>query len=504
MITRQQDSGPQHGGSGGFLTRWRNSAAGAVAVGFAALLVAACASLDASAPGFMAGNDTDRREARIGAKENPKVLAAFGGEYANGRLTSYIGTVTGRLAQNAASGQNGYKVTLLNSPTINAFSLPGGYIYVTRGLLALANNEAELAAVIAHEMAHIDSRHALQREQQAVSASVVGKVIADMSGDRGRNAEALSFARKQVAQFSRQQELEADAIGIRIMAKAGYDPRAAVSFLTSLERQTVLHSRMLNRDHDPSRVELTSTHPSTPARIAAAKRDAEAVMPQDGGRRDATTYLSAIEGVLYGDDPREGYVRGRTFLHPKLGITFTMPEGYGVQNAPSAVVGFAPDGAIMRFDGIDVSSRTSLAAHLRKDAVRGGTVASVREARVDGREAAFAVASADQWQFRIALIRGNGRSVYRFIHATQKPAANDEADFASAVNTFRYVDPATARSVSPLRIRVSDVRPGDTSVSLAARMSYADMRLERFLTLNGIRAGQSLKPGDKVKIISDG
>ena len=483
--------------------RWRDLAAGTLGVVLAAGLVAGCASLDGGSSGFLAGANGERQEARIGARENPKVLAAFGGAYSSGNLNAYVESVTAKLAKDAASGPNGYHVTLLNSPSINAFSLPGGYIYVTRGLLALANSEAELAAVIAHEMAHIDSRHALQREQQVASASVVGKVISDVSGGSDSSTEALSYAKKQIAQFSRQQELEADAIGIRIMAKAGYDPRAAVTFLTSLERQTALHSRMMNRNYDPNRVELTATHPTTPERISAAKRDANALLQADGGLRNESTYLSAIEGILYGDDPSEGYVRGRTFLHPRLGITFTMPSGYGVQNAPNAVVGFAPDGAILRFDGIDVPRGTSLVRHLQRNSVRGGEVSSVSEGQVNGRDAAFAVATADQWQFRIALVRGRDSSVYRFIHATQKPAADDEAEFAAAVNTFHYVDRATADAVSPLRIKVQQVRPGDTAVSLAQRMSYPDAQLERFLTLNGIRAGESLKPGDHVKVVSE-
>ncbi|MFN0264812.1 M48 family metalloprotease [Tepidamorphus sp. 3E244] len=473
------------------------------AVVCAGLLVSACASLDVNNPGFLAGADADRRDARIGARENPRVLAAFGGPYASGDLNSYVQSVTGRLAEKAASGPNGYKVTLLNSPSINAFSLPGGYIYVTRGLLALANNEAELAAVIAHEMAHIDSRHGLQRQRQAVSATAVGKVIADMSRGPGSGDEGADFARSQVAQFSRQQELEADAVGIRIMAKAGYDPRAAAQFLTSLDRQNALHSRMMNRSYDPSRVDLTASHPTTPQRIAAAESDARTVLPEGGGERNEQRYLSAIEGILYGDDPSEGYVRDRTFLHPRLGITFTMPDSYGVQNAPNAVVGFAPDGAIMRFDGIEVPARRTLLDHLKRNAVSGGTVQSISGGEVNGREAAFAVANADSWQFRIALIRGRNNEVYRFIHATQKPAPNDEADFANAVNTFRYVDQNTASSVSPLRVRIAQVRPGDTAVTIANRMSYSDMRLERFLTLNGIQPGQSLRPGEKVKVIAE-
>ena len=497
---------PRRNGSGRHahgVSVWRTRIAGAAGCVFAAVLVAACASLDANNPGFIAGDLSEAQEQRIGARENPKVLAAFGGTYEPNQVTRYVNDVTARLAVNAASGRDGYRVTVLNSPSINAFSLPGGYIYVTRGLLALANNEAELAAVIAHEIAHIDSRHALQREQQVASATSIGRVTADIMRGPGASAEAVSFARNQLAKFSRQQELEADAIGIRLMAKTGYDPRAAVSFLTSLERQTRLHSRRLNRTYDPNRVDLLASHPATPERIAAAEKDARALTPADGGRRDPSAHLAAIDGVLYGDDPREGFVRGRTFLHPRLGITFTVPDGYGLQNAPSAVVGFAPDGAIVRFDGIELSRRASLSRHLQRNAVRGGEVGEVSEGRVNGREAAFALASADRWTFRIALIRGNDRMVYRFIHATQNAGANDAAEFMQAVNSFRFVSRQEAQSIRPLRIRVDQVRPGDTSVSLARRMAQPDMQLERFLTLNGIGPGQALQPGQKVKLIRE-
>ncbi len=482
---------------------WRTRLAGATGCVLAVVLVAACASLDPNNPGFLAGEMSEAQEQRIGARENPKVLAAFGGAYEPAQISRYVNRVTTRLAENAASGRDGYRVTVLNSPSINAFSLPGGFIYVTRGLLALANNEAELAAVIAHEIAHIDSRHALQREQQVTSAASIGRVTADIMRGPGASAEALSFARNQLAKFSRQQELEADAIGIRLMAKTGYDPRAAVSFLRSLSRQTQLHSRRLNRIHDPNRVDLTATHPTTPERISAAEQDARALTPADGGRRDAAAHLAAIDGVLYGDDPREGFVRGRTFLHPRLGITFSVPDGYGLQNAPNAVVGFAPDGAIVRFDGIEISRRASLVRYLERNAVRGGEVREVSEGRVNGRDAGFAVASADRWIFRIALIRGRDRMVYRFIHATQKPGSNDAAAFMQTVNTFRFVSEQEAQSIRPLRIRVDQVRPGDTSVSLARRMAQPDMQLERFLTLNGIRAGQALQPGQQVKLIGE-
>ena len=197
------------------------------------VLLAGCSGLGGAGFGNIAATPPahdgayESREATLGAREHPQIVAAFGGIYADARLQAYLDQTVKRLRPHSDRPDYGYRVTILNSPSINAFSLPGGYIYVTRGLLALANDSAEVAAVLAHEMAHITARHAIEREQQAQSAAIVSQVVSDVVGDAEAGAAAVAVTRGQLAQFSRQQELQADTIGIRTMARAGYDPDGA-------------------------------------------------------------------------------------------------------------------------------------------------------------------------------------------------------------------------------------------------------------------------------------
>lgn len=465
----------------------------------AALLAFAAGCATTMQDGTVALSPIPASDIKLGEREHPKVVAAYGGVYEAPRLQAYLDEIVGKLAQASSHPEIDFKVTVLNSPSLNAFSLPGGYLYVTRGLLALANDDAEIATVLSHEMAHVLRRHAIAREEQATAAAVVSRVVADVVRDPAAGAQALALTQGRLAQFSRAQELEADSMGITIAARAGYDPMASVTFLADLDRQTSLHSRALNQQYDSGRVDLFASHPSTPERIAAAKEQARA--QQVKGERDRDGYLSALDGILYGDDPREGFVRGRTFIHPVLGLTFTLPNGYGLENTPKAVVGVSAAGDIIRFDGISVSRGVTLTEHLQNSTVRNGTVGEVTETEINGFPVAFADIHADGWVFRIAIFRARGNDAYRFILAARELTPELAATFETAIRTFRYITPAEAALARPLKVVAVEAKRGDTVESLASRMAISDNRLERFLVLNGLRGNADLKPGNEVKLV---
>jgi predicted Zn-dependent protease len=474
-----------------------------------ALAMAGCAGGNLSNGGLLvAARDTapansgfEQREVDLGRSEHPKIVKAFGGTYADPQLQTYLDKTVTTLSRASDRPDLSYTVTVLNSPSINAFSLPGGYIYVTRGLLALANDSSEVANVLAHEMAHITARHAIAREEQANSAAVMSQVVTDVIRDPEAGQAALALTKGRLAQFSRQQELDADVIGIRMAAKAGYDPEGSVAFLRALERQTELHSKTLNQIYDAGRVDIFSSHPATPQRILAAEREAMQVGRNADMQRDQASYFAVIDGLPYGDDPREGFVQGRTFVHPELGITFSLPEGYGLENTSRAVVGFSQTGDIIRFDAVAVPSTVSLSDYLAADAVRGGQVTDIRPMTVNGLAAATATVAGEGWDFKVAAIRGQGNRVYRFILASRELDNSREKELLSAAQSFRIVPQEEARAVRPQRLDIVIVKSGETAEAVAARMAFDDHRLERFRALNGLSAGDRLRAGQTVKIV---
>jgi predicted Zn-dependent protease len=435
-------------------------------------------------------------------KEHERLISTYGGIYRAPALQALMEQTIERLVAASEKPELKYRITILNSPAINAFALPGGSLYVTRGLISLANDTAELSSVISHEMAHVLARHAAIREEQIRAAVLNSRAISDTLSDPQLGALALARSRLSIATFSRGQELEADAVGVGIAARAGYDPYGASRFLTSMGRFAQLRTVTLGANQ-PRELDFLSSHPSTPERISIAVANAKQFVNPAATERDREIFLKALEGVTFGDDPKEGFVRGRTFLHPNLGFAFTAPEGFALENTPQAVLGATSNGReAMRLDAVRVAGTDTLTDYVSKGWVEGVDPASIQKFEINGFEAVTAVARGEQWSFRLYAIRF-GPDVYRIAFAARDLTPQLETAFRQAVLSFRRVPVEEAQAVRPLRISIHRVNPGDTPERLATRMAFADRQLERFLVLNGMQRGARLTPGDHVKLIVD-
>ena len=432
--------------------------------------------------------------------EHQRILAAYGGAYSDPKLEAAVSKIVDKLVVASERPDVKYRVTILNSPAINAFALPSGQLYVTRGLIALANDRAELASVLSHEIAHVIASHAAIREDQARRVALVEGVVNQVLSDPESGALALAKSKIALASFSRSQEFEADGIGVSISAKAGFDPYGAERFLTSMGRNAELRPvSPTNADSRP--LDFLSSHPSTPDRVKNSVTHARQYAAPGSGERDRDDHLASIDGLVYGEDPSEGFVRGRRYLHPKLGFTFTAPEGFVLENTAQAVLGSKEGGAqAMRLDVVRVPAEQSLTDYLKSGWI--GTVddKSVEALTVSGFPAATATAKGDQWQFRLYAVRF-GSEVYRFIFAAKQKTAEGERAFRDSINSFRRMTLAEIEGAKPLHIKVVTVGANDTAERLAARMAIGDRPLQRFLVLNGLTSGQALRPGDRVKIV---
>ena len=434
-------------------------------------------------------------------KEHERILASYGGAYDDPKLEALIGKTVDRLVAASDRPDQGYKVTILNSGAVNAFALPGGQLYVTRGLVALACDTSELSSVLSHEMAHVLKNHAASREDKARETLIATRVVTDVSNDADLTALALAKNKLTMATFSRQQEFEADRLGVKISANAHFDPYGAARFLTAMERNAELKAGKTSVD--PRAQDFLSSHPATPERVASAQATARQYTSPESNERERDAYLAAIDNMVYGEDPSEGFVRGRRFLHPKLGFTFTAPENFTLDNTAQAVIGVRDGGSqAMRFDVVRVPAEQSLGDYLNSGWMENVDKASTEDLTINGFPAASVVANGDQWQFKVYALRF-GSDVYRFIFASRQKTTESERNARETVNSFRRLSLDEIQSARPLRIKVINVQPGDTVESLSHRMAGVDRPAERFRILNGLDAHAQVKPRDRVKIVVD-
>src|SRR6201991_2971394 len=257
------------------------------------LLLAGCSSMPVdrqiSLP-LPKPNPQTERQATATQREHARILASYGRGYENPKIQAMIEQTVSRLVAASERPDLKYQVTILNSSAINAFALPNGQLYVTRGLIALANDRAELASVLAHEMAHVIARHAAIREDQARQAALYNRVATDLLSDPQLGALALAKSKIALANFSRAQEFEADGIGVGIAARAGYDPYGAERFLTAMGQNA--HLKAQRASIDPRAPDFLSSHPATPERVSNAITNARQFTGPGSGARDRAEYLS--------------------------------------------------------------------------------------------------------------------------------------------------------------------------------------------------------------------
>ena len=451
-------------------------------------------------------------EAQQGAEFHPQLLQEFGGTY-QGPQAAYVEMVGKNIAVHSGLGnaREAFTVSLLNSPVNNAFAVPGGYIYSTRQLVALMNNEAELAAVLGHEVGHVAARHSQRRQATAQRNSILGTAGAILSsvllGDSQIGSTLtrgfLQGSQMLTLKFSRDQELQADELGIQYLNQAGYDPTAMGTVLQSLASQNALDASLQGRDN-ASVPEWASTHPDPASRVRIALTKAGAA----AGTTNRDTFLTRIDGITYGDAPEQGVIEGQQFIHPELRLAFTVPQGFYMVNGTRAVsingqsgkaqFSTGPyDGNLNTYISKVFASLSSSTQQIQPSAVQRSTV--------NGIPAAYATAKVTSGSSVVdvtvfAYEFANDRA-YHFATISQ---AGQGANFNPMFNSLRRITSAEAAAIVPRVIDVVTVRSGDTVQSLANRMAYDTGKVERFRVLNGLASTDQLRAGQKVKIVVRG
>lgn len=474
-----------------------------------ALTLSGCAAMggpipDASAP-------ISQNEAQQGAEAHPQILAEFGGAM-SGSQAQYVEQVGKNIAVQSGLGgaRDSFTVSLLNSSVNNAFAIPGGYVYTTRQLVALMNNEAELAGVLGHEVGHVAARHSQRRQQAATQNSLLGAAGAILSGILLGNSglgqqigqTLMQGSQLLTLKFSREQELQADQLGIEYLGRAGYDPHAMATVLASLAAQNALDAR-LQGNNNATVPAWASTHPDPASRV----QNANALAGGATGVTNRDTFLTRIDGLVYGDDPAQGIVEGRSFVHPDLRLAFTVPQGFYMINGTRAV-------AISGQSGKAQFSTGPYSGNLRTyvGQVFGAlskeqqiTPSNVQSTTVNGLPAAYGTARVNsgngQVDVTVFAYEFSNSQAYHFLAITP---AGKASTFNGMFNSVRRISAQEAANVVPRLLDVITVQRGDTVASLSRRMAYTDAQEQRFRVLNGLSSTEQVQAGQKVKIVVRG
>lgn len=443
------------------------------------------------------------QENEVGAAEHKKIAVQYG-FYDNQAVQAYVQEVGARVTQNTERPDVQYKFFVIDSPIVNAFALPGGYVYVSRGLLALADNEAELAAVLAHETGHITARHSAERYSHSVLTSL-GAAVISAAVDSGGVSQALGLGSNlYLSSYSRSQENEADTLGLRYMTRGGYDAGAMAGFLDSLRRETALESRLEGREQQPGASYL-STHPATEERVA--KTAAEAAQYKQGGTTNHDRYLDVMRGLIYGDSPRQGYVRGQGFFHPGMGFGFEAPAGYRIVNQPAQVVAASRNsGVIMVFDLVSNKGQGDPLSYMTGSWMKGEPLDKPERVTIGGMPAATASFAGSvngrKMNIRVVAIQWSDKQMARFQIGIPDGVSGDELNaIKTTTYSFHRLSDQEKSSLKPYKIEIVTAGPGDTAASLARRQAVRELQEEYFRVYNEIKPGQEIQAGRRYKLI---
>ena len=451
---------------------------------------------------------SEAQEVQLGAQYDPQVMATFG-EYKNDNIQAFVQSKVNEMAKISHRSNLEYHVKILDSPVVNAFAVPGGYIYLTRGILAQLNNEAELIGVIGHEMGHITARHSVsqQSKQQLGQLLLVGGMIA--SQKFAQYAEyAMQGMQLLFLKFSRDDERQADNLGVEYSSKIGYDAHKMADFFQ------VLNKMSMASGHGGVPTFL-STHPDPGDRYNAVNLRAnqwQDSLKLASWKVNTDNYYQMIDGIIYGDDPRQGYVEGNTFYHPDLKFKFTYPAGWQLENTPAQVNMAPQDGkALMVFT---IASGNSLNEVARNTIEQLGlTFQESKETTVNGMPAVITLSkqilqdeSTGAQQINMVLssfINYNG--MYYVFHglSTEADYKTYTGLFENTMTHFSKLTDASKINVQPKKILIKKVQRAGTVADAFAYYKVPQTQMADLALLNNLELTDKVQVGKTIKIIGE-
>ena len=431
--------------------------------------------------------------------------------YENPELQNYVETVGRKLAAKSHRSGLVYRFHVLDSTEINAFALPGGYIYITRGLMSYLNSEAEFAAVLGHEIGHVTARHSVRQasaSQVAGIGATIGAIflpqLRTQAGQQMVNMAGSAF----LSGYGRDHELESDRLGAEYLARTGYDPQAMLDVIGVLKNQQVFDETLAKAEgREPRRYHgVFASHPDNDTRLQQVILAANQYKVTGKEIRNRSEYLALMENLVIGESEKEGITRGNNFYHAGMGFSLTFPKGWKIQNLPDRLVATAPGGgAILQLGAEDINKRISprefmqtrlglkklkAEGKLNPDGLNGHSAVAPIKTSFGTRDARFNVIYLGDKAFILAGVVKD---------QSQIPAYDKE--FLTSAKSFHRITSKEREIAKPLRLHMIKAKPGMTIAKLAKQSPYTDHAEERLRLLNGIFPTGEIKPGQMVKVV---
>jgi predicted Zn-dependent protease len=408
----------------------------------------------------------------------------------NTALQEYVAGVGARLAAKSEMADAKWSFRTLDDTAVNAFSLPGGHVFVTRGILAHLGSEAQLAGVVGHEIGHVTGKHSIAQMSKATLAQLgigLGGLVSESFKQYGT---PLATAGTQVVflKYGRDDEYEADMLGVRYCARAGYDLNEFPKVFEMLDRVT--------KQGGSRSPEWLSTHPAPANRIERIREHIAKAEPT-GHTIDDKKFLRQLEGLAYGPDPRQGYFKDTRFIHPVLGFEVTFPAGWKTANSAEAVAAQSPaeDALLQLSVAAAATPEAALDAFLKKEGVTPGTRAAA------GASSTFQIAAEGGALGGVASFMTHEGKVYGLIGAAKaEQVAAATPMFEATRASFGPVKDAALRKVEPKRLAIVEVTKATTLAELYPTLK-ATVPVEEIAFINGLEAGSKLAPGQLVKSV---
>lgn len=451
---------------------------------------------------------SEEQEIQIGARYHEQILKEYG-VYEAPELQQFISELGKELAGRGHRDDLIYRFTVLDSPEVNAFALPGGYVYITRGILAYLNSAAEVAGVLGHEIGHITARHGVRRQSAATAAQIFSAVVAVKTGSQTYTDLSNLLGGALLSGYGREQELEADRLGAEYIANVGFKPDEMLDVIGVLKDQEEFARQRAEAEGRRQQTYhgVFASHPRNDQRLQEVIESVEKGKAAEASRPSGSEhYLKLLDGMLFGENPDQGLIRDNSFLHPDLGIVFGLPQDWLTRNLRDRFIMQHPDNkAMIQLTVEDLHKRETPREYLHR-VLNNPRPVREQSLEINGLPSYTMIGtvqtSAGRANARFTVIF-HGEKAYLFVGAADPGVdfSTHDDTFVKVAGSFHPMTDQERKLAQPYRIEIYRTKPGDTYAKLAQRIPLPAYKEEQLRLLNGGYPDEELEPGRLIKLV---